>query len=34
MQKETMGGVPGIMLEEVGGKRGGEVAVVNVGEVA
>ena len=34
VQKEVMGGVPGVMLEEIRGKRGGKVAVVNVGEVA
>ena len=34
VQKEAMGGVPGVMLEEIRGKRGGKVAVVNVGEVA
>ena len=34
VQKEAMGGVPGVMLEEIRGKRGGKVAVVNPDDVA
>ena len=34
VQNEALGGVPGVVLEEIRGERGGKVAVVNVSEIA